>query len=526
MRAMFCGLVVIALGSSASAHIALRSPAPRTADQKAGPCGAAGSKRGQTVTPYAAGETITVEWDETVGHPGHYRIAFDDDGNDAFQNPSTPNDNFASTLADQIVDRDGTTHYTQTVTLPTTPCANCTLQLVQVMTTQVPYNSFYYQCADLTIGDAPRPATMTSVAAARRIRHRAGCARPRAGCLARSPEIDRSPEMIDALWRQVLAAPDDNELRAVLGDALLARGDSRGELIALQLQPASPARDARIDLLVEMHGVEWLGPLRGSANRAQFARGCVTRLELHDSLRPNHLLEPKLTEPLLATVEDLVAGRVHHNVYARFVTSSAMTALRRIEVLERETLIAFRKTRAAIQHVAIHAVDRRRYRVVDGTLVQAVLDICLRHPVTSIGFELGAIDLVLAHPVYAQLSGITVATRLTRAIPLVHQLRDTLAITIAPSPRLSPCIAGPLLTLGEARLSREAGRVTLRGWGQWFVDELVAAPLQGVHRIELAASASAAERVRQAIGDIELQVEPERSRLGYVRALSIRPKPR
>lgn len=152
--ALALGLVV-ALGSSAAAHIALTSPPPRTADQKAGPCGAAGSTRGSTVTSFAPGEVITVEWNETVDHPGHYRISFDDDGNDAFQNPNTPDDNFPSTLVDQIAD--GGTHYTQTVTLPSTPCTNCTMQLVQVMTTAVPYNSFYFQCADITIGGDPAP---------------------------------------------------------------------------------------------------------------------------------------------------------------------------------------------------------------------------------------------------------------------------------------------------------------------------------------------------------------------------------
>jgi len=149
--------LVLALGSSATAHIALMSPPPRTADQKAGPCGVAGSTRGTTVTTYAPGETITVEWNETVGHPGHYRIAFDDDGNDAFVNPNMPDDNFAFTLVDQITDRDGETHYTQSVKLPTTPCANCTMQLVQVMTTAVPYNSFYFQCADITLSGEPAP---------------------------------------------------------------------------------------------------------------------------------------------------------------------------------------------------------------------------------------------------------------------------------------------------------------------------------------------------------------------------------
>jgi MYXO-CTERM domain-containing protein len=138
--------------SVASAHIALISPPPRGVDQKAGPCGRAGSTRGSTVTTFAPGATITVEWDETVDHPGHYRIAFDDDGNDSFQNPNNPNDNFAQTLIEPIVDKVGG-RYSQQVTLPTTPCTNCTLQLVQVMTTVVPYNSFYFQCADIIIGD-------------------------------------------------------------------------------------------------------------------------------------------------------------------------------------------------------------------------------------------------------------------------------------------------------------------------------------------------------------------------------------
>lgn len=149
---------VIALcAHSASAHIAMTSPAPRSVAQKAGPCGATGSTRSANVTTYQPGETITVTWTETVDHPGHYRIAFDDDGNDVFVNPSRPDDNFPFTLVDQITDKAGGT-YSQEVTLPTTPCDNCTLQLMQVMTTTVPYNSFYWQCADIVIaGDVPDP---------------------------------------------------------------------------------------------------------------------------------------------------------------------------------------------------------------------------------------------------------------------------------------------------------------------------------------------------------------------------------
>jgi len=151
MRIASLGLATLVLSGTASAHIAMTSPATRGSAQKAGPCGASGSVRGSNVTQFAPGETVMIEWDETVDHPGHYRIAFDDDGND-FTNPNNPDDNFPSTMVEPIADKSGG-HYTQQITLPTTPCENCTLQLIQVMTTQVPYNSFYFQCADIRIGD-------------------------------------------------------------------------------------------------------------------------------------------------------------------------------------------------------------------------------------------------------------------------------------------------------------------------------------------------------------------------------------
>src|SRR4051794_8606202 len=96
--------VAILLASGpAAAHVTLNYPAPRTLSNKAGPCGAAGSTRGSTVTTFEPGQTITVMFDETVDHPGHFRIAFNADG-DAFQNPSTPDDNFTTTLVEPIAD--------------------------------------------------------------------------------------------------------------------------------------------------------------------------------------------------------------------------------------------------------------------------------------------------------------------------------------------------------------------------------------------------------------------------------------
>ena len=149
-------LAAISLPAVASAHIAMLSPTPRSVSQKQGPCGTTGSPRGDNIHVFRPGETITVSWDETVNHPGHYRIAFDVDGDDDFPLPNNPQDNFPTTLVDQIEDKVGGI-YTQEVTLPDVECDNCTLQLIQVMTTNIPYNSFYFQCADIVLSNSAEP---------------------------------------------------------------------------------------------------------------------------------------------------------------------------------------------------------------------------------------------------------------------------------------------------------------------------------------------------------------------------------
>src|SRR5262245_63894438 len=65
-----------------SAHFVLRSPANwREQDalggpQKVGPCGEEGTAAATgAVTAYAPGETITITLDETIFHPGHYRVS-------------------------------------------------------------------------------------------------------------------------------------------------------------------------------------------------------------------------------------------------------------------------------------------------------------------------------------------------------------------------------------------------------------------------------------------------------------------
>ena len=150
----FFGLMASA--SVADAHIRLDSPSPRIADQKVGPCGAAGSTRGSNVKVLAPGATIEVSWTETVNHPGHYRLSFDADGQD-FTVPLSFTDvtQTMNVLVDNITDRSGSQLvYKQMVTLPNITCENCTLQLIQMMTDKPPYgdgNDIYFQCADIAL---------------------------------------------------------------------------------------------------------------------------------------------------------------------------------------------------------------------------------------------------------------------------------------------------------------------------------------------------------------------------------------
>ena len=128
---------------------------------KVAPCGASGDGRAtdaSRITTLPAGVTLSVQFRETIDHPGHFRIAFDDDGQDAFEDPTSYEDIQATpglpVLADGIIEPTSGSDYIVEVTLPDIECSRCTLQLIQVMTDRAPYgdgNDLYYQCADLVL---------------------------------------------------------------------------------------------------------------------------------------------------------------------------------------------------------------------------------------------------------------------------------------------------------------------------------------------------------------------------------------
>ena len=164
MKRWFAGplgaaIALTLLAANAGAHITMTSPPRRDDGLKDAPCGTANSVRGMTISTFSPGQTITIAWDETVPHPGYYRISFDDDGDDGFANPPNVGDFYSNptVLLDNIADMDGTQSYTQEVMLPNIECDNCTLQLVQLMTDHGTYDpgplgdDLYYQCVDLVL---------------------------------------------------------------------------------------------------------------------------------------------------------------------------------------------------------------------------------------------------------------------------------------------------------------------------------------------------------------------------------------
>lgn len=183
----------------AGTHVSRYEQGERGGDTKAPPCGNPEGTATGAVYTYEPGETITVSVAEYVSHPGYFRIAFDDDGDDDFMDPrwivpldpqnregGCPIDNtdncrvgdpmtdgdffnndtvLLDNLNPHVASREGGAQatYTWQVELPEVECDNCTLQVIQVMmdpargfhgvydTEPGDDNDVYHQCIDLIL---------------------------------------------------------------------------------------------------------------------------------------------------------------------------------------------------------------------------------------------------------------------------------------------------------------------------------------------------------------------------------------
>ena len=150
-----CALA-LSVAASSSAHIAMSVPPARDfgkpgADaHKNGPCGAI--PRTNTYTQYAVGQSVTVEFTETVDHRGCFQVLLSDANDQAFQILSQVNDPTGDVTPKKRM---------MTVTLPAgKSCPSCTLAVRQLMIGQacaanqasITAGDTYFTCSDICIG--------------------------------------------------------------------------------------------------------------------------------------------------------------------------------------------------------------------------------------------------------------------------------------------------------------------------------------------------------------------------------------
>jgi hypothetical protein len=171
------------------AHFKLMEPASRIMEddrgdpQKAGPCGGTNADWGTptyAVTKVTGGQKLHIKLQETIFHPGHYRVALAvNSPNELPPDPkimTMPTDKGPRSVSAEIQDpvkmpllADGLwvhtakvdTPWETDVTLPNINCPKCTLQIAQFMAehgANNPGNFTYHHCADLQItADKSKP---------------------------------------------------------------------------------------------------------------------------------------------------------------------------------------------------------------------------------------------------------------------------------------------------------------------------------------------------------------------------------
>lgn len=161
---------VLALSATAAhAHFKLLEPSDWlvTNDlgdpQKVGPCGGPGTSSG-AVTQVVVGQRLKFRWRETIGHPGHYRIALAQN-RAQFVDPVLPNGCRTATIQNPPVApviADGLfphamgmtgQEFEHEITVPDAPCEKCTFQIIEFMSSTAAASTgcFYYHCADVQI---------------------------------------------------------------------------------------------------------------------------------------------------------------------------------------------------------------------------------------------------------------------------------------------------------------------------------------------------------------------------------------
>jgi hypothetical protein len=125
------------------------------------------------------------------------------------------------------------------------------------------------------------------------------------------------------LLARFLDDPSSDDELPVLADALTEVGDPRGELIALQLAPSTPAIERKVAKLIKTHRTQLLGALASIVDDIEFRRGFLARATLTGA--PDRTIG----DPLWSTVEHLEGEAVTDKLVTtmKSLRSLAFTAL-------------------------------------------------------------------------------------------------------------------------------------------------------------------------------------------------------
>ncbi len=128
MAAALASLSIVCV--DARGHIALDQPPKRDAAMRRVLVAVPGA-RSSTPAVFTPGQKITVQWHETVVHPGFFRIALSMDGTTFPTDPTDPRRPSRRRSSPSFRRSTGLTSYSSDITLPETPCETCTIQVIQ-----------------------------------------------------------------------------------------------------------------------------------------------------------------------------------------------------------------------------------------------------------------------------------------------------------------------------------------------------------------------------------------------------------
>lgn len=183
-RVLFA-LAAMMLPSIASAHFHLDAPPPSAVQSTTGdpqvsaPCGPNGpGTPTNAVTTVMAGSTMTLTINETIDHPGHYRVAMAQDASGLPADPpvtpgttpcgSVPIEASPSLplLADGVFVHTSGFSGPQTAQIPIPAgmtCNNCVVQVLEFMSNHA-QTCFYYHCATVNVITEAAPDGLDPVA--------------------------------------------------------------------------------------------------------------------------------------------------------------------------------------------------------------------------------------------------------------------------------------------------------------------------------------------------------------------------